>query len=948
MAEDKISTLHLRYEIDKRKLSEVVEGTTTLEERIKRVNKTVGEMGVATENNVSRFIQRLQEEQGEVRRMEGTVEDLRKAWLEQAAAEERAAKSAIANARAVRQEIEKTRDITEEYNDRFDEVSRRVALAGDAQSNLGALAGLTGAAGLTDVSSGIGIAGEVVVLVEELPRLKAAIAGLPAAASAAIQAIGAGTLLGGGALVAAIAGLALIAQESARRFEEAKQKQQEYIEQLKQETELRGEIRGLIATGDPDQVQAQIRALEIQREDAELERQRLARDQLALAQNEILPDARRIAEAAFAGTTPPGMTAEEAYPRAFEEALFEAVEELQNANGAFKQNKETIAELVDNIAKFDGEINRLKTDALAGAEAIARINEPIERGRQLRSIVQSSSTEAIDRQLDDLSEDFNNTVKALEQSEVELEAARASGNKAAEQQIVTQQAILEARLAEMQETGALLLEAKPLIEAREAETRAIERQREVIQAQIVLVEQRIAREIETAELLRTGTTDAIDERLAKLHEERQVLLANIDDLQALANTSDEAAGAFAAAQARLNAISGEMTMLSNVRPDVAMRQLREETEQLDASLVASIQRLTATRDSQLANLADKLQQGLADLDAEFAEQQAEQREEAQEQFEAFRKEEVNRAKEHQLRLLQISRDGGYAIEDAAADRNIRAALEAERSLKDRLSDEQTAFDRESDKRKEALEALKDNLSDQERERLRDYQKRYNSLIDQNRREVAAVNSKYQQEVSLQHQAYNQQLSALQQSLTSETSLRVQGYNSLIQAASSFANGLISIGQGMVNSLTGLGSTAPMNDGRNIITPDYVVLASGGGGGGASRVAQIPTFATGGQAVGLASVNDDPRRRLESGLARSGKLVFFTEPTTVLDGSRTRRLLEGDTSALPGGAAPRGGSNIINYQFGDIHVSVSGTNANPKQIAREVAVEIRNELQRRRA
>jgi hypothetical protein len=47
---------------------------------------------------------------------------------------------------------------------RFDEVSRGVALAGDAQSNLGAIRGLADAAGLGGVGGGIGIAGEVLAL----------------------------------------------------------------------------------------------------------------------------------------------------------------------------------------------------------------------------------------------------------------------------------------------------------------------------------------------------------------------------------------------------------------------------------------------------------------------------------------------------------------------------------------------------------------------------------------------------------------------------------------------------------------------------------------------------------------------------------------------------------------------------------------------------------------
>lgn len=105
---------------------------------------------------------------------------------------------------------------------RFDEVSRGVALAGDAQSNLGAIRGLADIAGLGGVGSGLGAVGEIVALGEELPRLKAALQGLPDVAKAAYDAIGArGTaLIGSLALLAVVAKVA--SDASQRGYEQTK------------------------------------------------------------------------------------------------------------------------------------------------------------------------------------------------------------------------------------------------------------------------------------------------------------------------------------------------------------------------------------------------------------------------------------------------------------------------------------------------------------------------------------------------------------------------------------------------------------------------------------------------------------------------------------------------------------------------------------------------------
>ncbi len=96
---------------------------------------------------------------------------------------------------------------TRANEDRFDTISRQVAFAGDVPSNLGALSGLAGAAGANSIEQGLGIGGELVALVEELPRLKEAVKGLQSAANAAGKALG----LGGGAGLVGALGITAIA-----------------------------------------------------------------------------------------------------------------------------------------------------------------------------------------------------------------------------------------------------------------------------------------------------------------------------------------------------------------------------------------------------------------------------------------------------------------------------------------------------------------------------------------------------------------------------------------------------------------------------------------------------------------------------------------------------------------------------------------------------------------
>lgn len=87
-------------------------------------------------------------------------------------------------------EIESVYARLDRADEQYSKLSNRVGLAGDFQSNLGALRGLADTAGLGGVGQGLGVAGEIGVLAEELPRLKTAIQNMPDVVSTAAAALG--------------------------------------------------------------------------------------------------------------------------------------------------------------------------------------------------------------------------------------------------------------------------------------------------------------------------------------------------------------------------------------------------------------------------------------------------------------------------------------------------------------------------------------------------------------------------------------------------------------------------------------------------------------------------------------------------------------------------------------------------------------------------------------
>ncbi len=160
-----------------------------------------------------------------------------------------------ASAKKARTEVERLntelRQSTQIANERFDTVSRDVGLAGDVQSNLGAVSALSG-------SGEIAVAGEVVALVEELPRLKTALVGFPATIGSAVQALGPG-----GVVVATVAaGVAIIAGLQKRAADEARTAAEAAFAAQK-------DYFSLLRTGTSDSIDQQLEQIRLQKQIAQ-------------------------------------------------------------------------------------------------------------------------------------------------------------------------------------------------------------------------------------------------------------------------------------------------------------------------------------------------------------------------------------------------------------------------------------------------------------------------------------------------------------------------------------------------------------------------------------------------------------------------------------------------------------------------------------------------------
>lgn len=353
--------------------------------------------------------------------------------------------------------------------------------------------------------------------------------------------------------------------------------------------------------------------------------------------------------------------------------------------------------------------------------------------------------------LDDISRDISRFVREGQDSEQALRTALVAGDIPTD--IIDKIVEYRRQLDENKEDiNSLLATYYPLAVQREREAEAM---RDIVSA----IDDRITADQRAAELMREGTADQIDTRITALNDERAAIMRNMPALKAQAEASDEGADALNRYTARLAEINGELAQLEGIRPKVALRQFREETEALTQSLQSDVAKIRADRDKKIADIRADL--AAKELEAERT--RAEALTEARDKAQAERE---DQEAQHQDNLRRIISRSNAMITNAAANRDALAAWLAQQQRNEELAEEQRA------NAKRVKEIQK-----REGEQLKVIEKRYSDQLrtaqQAAQRAITLEVQKAQAEIALRGQAYNAELQQLQSALFAQYGLQNQ-------------------------------------------------------------------------------------------------------------------------------------------------------------------------------
>ena len=300
--------------------------------------------------------------------------------------------------------------------------------------------------------------------------------------------------------------------------------------------------------------------------------------------------------------------------------------------------------------------------------------------------------------------------------------------------------------------GRLLNIIIPSIEAREREV-------EIIERQIAAIDRRVALEVQAFNVLQTGTVESVDQRIAALNAETASISRSIPTLAALAATNVEFEDDLRAADQRLTTLNLELETLATLRPDVAARQFREESEKLALSLVKDIQRIEAARDSRIA----EIEANLGNKEAELAKTRSDAVTDAEEKAAAKRIDALEDFREAEARInRKFNRDYLTAV----SNRDALAAFEAKQQRDEDLQEARAKLDKQT-------AAIDKSLKDQQKVIEKRYADQLQTARDNARRAVQLERDKASAEINLKVQAYNTEIANLRTNLFAQNALMQQ-------------------------------------------------------------------------------------------------------------------------------------------------------------------------------
>jgi hypothetical protein len=680
-------------------------------------------------------------------------------------------------------------------DENFDVISRRVGLAGDVQSNLGAIRGLSDVAGLGGVGQGIGIAGEIAALTEELPRLKAALSNMPDVVKFVSSEVGAT----GVGLIGALGGLAIVLSLAAKAAEAERNRKLAELQAADQYSQF-----AITATFDEAVARREALKADIERQQALLAN---VQSQLDQVESSAVDAARENfgdnVAADLIGQIGAGIrkgSAELGVGRGDIQAL---QEEYNRLNG----------EIANNVEFFNLISGGLQNGTFAANEATKAIDEQAQRtidfyqqqyDFQLKynDLVTNGSKEQFDQVLaqNKLETDANRErIKGLY---AQVEVFKQAGKEIPENLQLALDGAISASFELSAAQVYLTDTVAPLVEARTAETAAIEQTTKALQSvvertkernaleeqlakeQVSRLKEQMQSELEFNRFLKTATAENVASRMEALQEEAAALRSLLPELQKLAPTSEAAADELQATTDKLAEINDELRRLGSEGVIAAIQ--REQAE-----LTAEIEKIEADRDAKIADirrqsaqkeieLYEDLQRDLADAVADANEERADAQREYQEEAAQIEQDLARKR-------LEIEKKYSKDAANAIGDRDALALYRAKQA------------------RNEQIEDAEDAASQARQDLQRNYQQQLETINRELAKQQQALQAKYQQQLNDLRTATANSINLERQKAAQEIAARQQAYQQELALLNSFAQqGAMSISTFATNSLSTLG------------------------------------------------------------------------------------------------------------------------------------------------
>ncbi|HML22088.1 MAG TPA: hypothetical protein PKD09_10580 [Aggregatilinea sp.] len=752
--------------------------------------------------------------------------DVRKAELDYAAAVERSAQSqgkAIQAESKRRREVEQTADATrqarEEDERRYDAqvraAAQNVETYGDLASRGTALAGLASGVGAGGVSQGLYLGADVLDSVEAIGRAPAELSKVAAeigVSTAALGAFGAGT-------VALSAGIYAVIQS----HKDYEAELEAFQARLKLQLDAEDERARIISQSTSEQLQGAIDQAQAEKSLAD---ERSAYYRALKGDQQTMRDAADELSGIW-DLLSPG----------------EQKQKLEEFNQTYGEQLQALSDIAaENDQIFDAQVqnydNLTESWTLAG-KAIETYSE-----QQTKWIESARDAAATAR---DFTEALDSNTVAQNDRIATMKADAEGARRAAEE-------IAQARLEQFTREETWTSEqVRSRLEAIDRERRALEAQKESLETSAEYM-------IDTSDAMEALGDEFEALRLEEYRLTAQILPAaeareretkaaedfknRLEDIQKAMETATDRAATYLQSMHDLTASYEKDTARTTAQRDLADQ--RDQADAVRAALKAQRDFVAAEIKAERSGLAER-QKIIDGLAADLAAEEAEGAEDRRKALADFRDEDTKATKEHNKRLLEISREANKSLRDALRSRDVDAAWAAlergqeqitaenetnaeqrqqrQEELDKQLADLTASLDKEADKKRaaaqEALTALTAQLAEEKATRLQAYQDQRTADEESRRLRLDRLAEDRAIEDAAREQAYQDQQQQLWNNLTGQDNIYKTGFDRIKTTVESkfkeaienpIIKGLASILTGSATSSTSISNTAKATTG----------------------------------------------------------------------------------------------------------------------------------------